>query len=196
MPEAAGGTAGLERQQSRSHDVREGRYSEGRRNEVLLADQAKREAQGEQPASGENARHGHAGGARHKPGDRAALSFPLQAAEESENADGDDGHKNIPGRAAGFLEQGEDRRRGEENNDAGAQGFEKRLPERLFPRPPPKMRVSEQVAARAFPLHGVWHELVAPGADIHGFEMILTPFRRAAALLQGVRAKSRTGGWG
>src|ERR1700688_1826594 len=195
MPRTAGGTAVRERPQGRSHDVRERGYSEGRRNGVLLADQVKRDAKGEYPAAGEDARHGHAGGAGHEPGDRAALSFPLQAAEESENADGDHGHKNISRRAAGFLEQGEDRRRGEENNDAGPQGFEKRLPERLFPRPAQKMRVGEQVAARAFPLHGVWHELVAPGADIHGFEMILTPLRRAAALLQGVRAKSRTGGW-
>src|ERR1035437_247899 len=174
MPRETGGTVGLERLQSRSHDVREGRYSEGRRNEVLLADQVERHAQSEQPAPGEDARYGHAGGARHQPGDRASLSFPLQAAEESENADGDHGHKNISRRTAGFLKQGEDRRRSEENDDAGTQGFEKRLPERLFPRPAQKMRVSEQVAARAFPLTGAWHELVAPGADIHGFEMILT----------------------
>ena len=59
---------GDERQQGRSHDVREGRYSEGRRNGVLLADQVKREAKGEQPAPGEDACHGHAGGARHQPG--------------------------------------------------------------------------------------------------------------------------------
>jgi hypothetical protein len=32
------------------------------------------------------------------------------------------------------------------------------------------MMVREQVAARALPLDGVRHELVALGADIHGFE--------------------------
>src|SRR5579863_2494165 len=85
MPRTAGCTAVRKRQEGRSHDVRERGYSEGRRNGVLLADQVRREAQGEQPAPAGYARHGHAGGARHEPGDRAALSFPLQAPEESEN---------------------------------------------------------------------------------------------------------------
>ena len=106
--------------------------------DIRLADQVKRDAKGEQPAPGEDARHGHAGGARHEPGDRAALSFPLQAAEESENAGDDERHKDIPGRAAGFLEQGEGGRRGEENNDADTQGFEKRLPRKTCSRVAPK----------------------------------------------------------
>jgi hypothetical protein len=57
-------------------------------------------------------------------------------------------------RPVGFLSRARARRRGEENNDAGTQGFEKRLPERLFPRPAQKMRVSKQVSARALPFPG------------------------------------------
>jgi ATPase family associated with various cellular activities (AAA) len=152
VPRPAGGTAGgIARQESRCDDLREGRYPEKRGGEFRLVDQVKRDAKGEQAAPGENARDGHAGGARHEPGDSPALSFPLQAPEESENAGGDEDHKDIPGRAAGFLEQGEDRCRGEENNDAGDQGFEERRPERLFPRGAQKMPVREQVAARALP---------------------------------------------
>src|SRR5579863_2546602 len=141
MREAAGGTAGRQKKQGRSHDVGERGYSKGRGNGVLLADQVKRETKGEQTAPGEDARHGHAGGARHEPGNRAALSFPLQATEESENTEGDERHKDVPRRAAGFLEQGEDRCRGEENNDADTQSFEKRPSERLFPRGAQKITV-------------------------------------------------------
>src|ERR1700676_3915108 len=101
MPRTAGGTAVREGQQGRSHDVREGRYSEGRGNGVLLADQVKRDAKGEQPASGEDARDGHAGGARRKSGDRAALISPLQGAGKGENAGNDERHEDITSRTAG-----------------------------------------------------------------------------------------------